>query len=143
MNYWHPETQKYYSAMSAQKQLKILGLSPNNCEAQGLFVPPTAPKPTLTDLQTARLKPLPELVNGVWTKTWEVITSTQAEVDAQKEATLQHELKIAVGVSDVDKAIAFVLADIWRAQNPGLTVQEARQAVRSRLEFHLRDIKGI
>ena len=143
MNYWHPETQKYYSERSAQKQLKILGLSPDNCEAQGLFLPVTDPKPTLTALQTARLKPLPELVNGVWTKVWEVTTITQAEADAQKEAQVQIDIKTASEATDADKAIARVLADIWRAQNPGMTVQEARAAVRNRLEFHLRDIKGL
>jgi len=141
--FWHPETQKYYSPNQVQNRFGILGMTEADCEERGFYIPVEEPKPSLTPLQKANRKPLPELVNGVWTKTWEVITSTQAEVDAQKEATLQHELKIAVGVSDVDKAIAFVLADIWRAQNPGLTVQEARQAVRSRLEFHLRDIKGI
>lgn len=87
INFWHPETQKYYTAQQAQKALKILGLTPDNCEARGLFVPAAQPKPATAENERARLSPLPELVEGVWTKTWTVETFeiTGAMVDAERD----------------------------------------------------------
>lgn len=73
--FWHPETQKYYTAVQAQKSPKqgglgIAGLNADNCEAAGFYVPVVSSKPSPNDAQRVRQKELPELVNGVWTKVW-------------------------------------------------------------------------
>lgn len=89
--YWHPETQRYYTAAQAQRRLKVLGVTPDNCEQHGLYIPAMQPKPALTELQSATLKPLPELVDGVWTKVWEVndVPITDAIIKAERDRRLE------------------------------------------------------
>lgn len=86
-NFWHPETQKYYSAAQAQTVLKIAGVNADNCEAAGLYVPVDTPAPETNAAQIARRNSLPELINGVWTKTWQIIDRpiTGAMVDAERD----------------------------------------------------------
>lgn len=69
---------------------------------------------------------------------------TVAELEAEREARLQSDLdRIVSKGSDRDKALAMLIADIWRSANPGMTQNEARQAVRDRLETHLRNIRSL
>lgn len=86
-NFWHPETQKYYSATQAQTVLKIAGVNADNCETAGLYVPVDTPAPETNAAQRAKRNALPELVNGVWTKTWTVEDRpvTGAMVDAERD----------------------------------------------------------
>lgn len=137
--FWHPETQKYYTASQAQSVLKIAGVNTDNCESVGLFIPAKTRRPVITDVQTARQNDLPELIDGVWTETWTVKNKPPRDFEAEVTAELD---QLSGTSNDRDKALAFLMADLWRAANPGMTVQEARAAVRSRLEVHLRNIKG-
>lgn len=77
---------------------------------------------------------------------------TQAEIDERLQKEVEAQLSSAVGQSnDRDKAIAFLMSDLWLYVQTGKTpnqatpqeIQTARNQVRSRLETHLRDIKGL
>lgn len=69
---------------------------------------------------------------------------TAKQITAKAEAGLQAELDAMTDrASDRDKALAFLMGDIWRSINLDLTQQEAWAAVRRRLETHLRNIKGL
>jgi len=107
------------------------------------------------DPNTQRLiKNDPQEIAGEWRVTWTVEDLTTAEIDAQVEKDVDR----AIGVSDADKALGLVMADMWlnitTGKNPpGVgpvqnqatqqQMQTARQQVRSRLEAYIRDLKGL
>lgn len=89
----------------------------------------------------------PQDIGGVWTVTWTVNDYTQQEIDDRVAGEVS-------GLTDrttIDTALAMLVADIWRSlntgvvpnQNPTMTEQEARDAVKQRLESHLRTLKGL
>jgi len=96
----------------------------------------------------------PQEINGTWTITWTVENLTQAEIDAQ----VQEDVARAVGVSDAEKALGLVMADIWlnitTGKNPpGVgplqnqatqeEMQTARTQVRNRIKTYIRNLKGL
>lgn len=58
---------------------------------------------------------------------------TLAEIDAEIEALTED----VMNGTDRDRAFGMLLADMWRAANPGMTVADARIAVRARFKSHL------
>lgn len=63
---------------------------------------------------------------------------TPEEQALKAEQELQAQLDSIVNTSNKrDKALLLLIVDLYRAQNPGLTQQEALQAVRARLRVHL------
>jgi len=94
---------------------------------------------------------LTKIVDGVVV---ELTPEEEAEVLAEWEANEQpptaEEIEADVqaladdmtAATDRDKALAFLIADIWQQMNPGMTQAEARQAVRDRAVTHLRAIRG-
>ena len=63
---------------------------------------------------------------------------TQAEIDAEIDSLTDQ----AMSGTDRDRAFGFLLADVWRSINPGLTQDEARIAVRDRFRQHMATIKS-
>jgi len=131
--FWHPETQKYYNAIEAQKKLKIAGVSAQNCESVGLFVPTTATRPTLTSAQTARKDSTPTLTNGVWVTGWtvedipaETRISQAAEecsrrIYAVADATAQMNMasRASAGLMSADQMTAWRSSLAWVGQMRG------------------------
>jgi len=115
-------------------------LSDEKLAEYGVLKVTVDPRPAYNDT-TQRLVPQDpvETSPGVWTKGWTVENLTTQEIDAKVNSKVNQ----AVGVSDVDKAIGFLLADLWQQLNAGMTEQEARQAVRERLKTHIRNIRGV
>lgn len=138
MRYWHPETQTLYSSLrEAQKSLKVL--------APDLPPVTVAPRPTLAVNEVATQDALPtQDANGDWVIGWTVTTIAPAEM----EQRVQDELaRVTEQSTNWDRAIAYTLADLWRqmqiAQGNNITVAEARQQVKNRMQANLREIKGL
>jgi len=83
-----------------------------------------------------------KLVNG------KRVEMTQAEIDAQ----VQEDVSRAAGISVAEKALARTLSEvIWILNTgvipggaaPNMTREQAWQFTKDRLEFHVRDIKGL
>lgn len=69
---------------------------------------------------------------------------TQAEIAERAESDLQSELEaMTERANDRDKALVFLMADLWRVAHPGMSMQEAHNAVRGRLQTHLRKLKRL
>ena len=62
---------------------------------------------------------------------------TLAEIDADIEALTED----VMNGTDRDRAFGMLLADMWRAANPGMTVADARNGVRARFKSHLEALR--
>ena len=62
---------------------------------------------------------------------------TPTEIDAEIEAITED----VMNGTDRDMAFGMLLADMWRAANPGMTVADARIAVRARFKSHLETLR--
>jgi len=100
------------------------------------------------DPETQKLvKSAPQEVNGEWRVSFTVENRTQAEIDQR----VDNEVSTLTDRTNIDTALAMLVADIWQAlntgnvpgQDPNMTQAEARAAVKARLEAHLRTLKGI
>jgi len=105
------------------------------------------PKPSIDASTQYVTMNAPQEISGQWRVTWTVTDYTAQELEGQAQAEAD---QMTAG-SERDKALAMLIADIWQAlntgnvpnQNPNMTQAEARQMVRSRLEAHLRTLKGL
>ena len=64
------------------------------------------------------------------------------ETPEEKTARIESEVDGALMTSPKDKALVRVLADLLRAQQPALTVVEARTAIRQSFRDHYANIIG-
>lgn len=65
-----------------------------------------------------------------------------AETAQEKAARIESEVDQSLLTSPKDRALVRVLADLLRAQNPGMTVSDARAAIRTSFRDHYANIIG-
>jgi len=100
MAVYDPDTQTVYSTRAEAQRQGRLGLPEATVE----------PRPVVTVSQEAVRDALPtQNPDDTWSFKWTVQDLTQAEIDAKVE----QETDRAAGISDSDKAIAMLIADLW------------------------------
>lgn len=108
----------------------------------------TEEKPVFDSYTQYLTENAPQEIEGVWTVTWTVNDFTQQEINDRVDG----EVSSLTDRTNIDTALAYLVSDIWYVLNTGnvpggadsnMTIQEARQAVKSRLKSHLQTLKGL
>jgi len=95
---YSPKTDTLYkSAKQAGRELKIGGLTEENCTEHGLVAPAIPPKPEIAETQTIRRSDKPVNVGGTWQFEW--IVETKPEDALRREINAERDRRIAAGVN--------------------------------------------
>ena len=97
-------------------------------------------KPTVAVNQEAVLEDRPYFDGSEWRIDWRIIDVSESTRRLEADEALRHSYDQAPLET---KAIIFLLADLWQKQNPGMTIAQARSAIRDRLKTHIDQLRGL